>query len=339
MKRASVAVVIPFYNGSKYIQRAIDSVLTQTVQADEFVIVNDGSRPEERDFLHRFASDHPITVIDQDNAGQGAARNTGVRATRSEFICCLDQDDFYLRNHIKALTSVLPIDDPEFGWVYADAWAGDGEGNILQTSIVAKSSDHPKTDINNLIKRDMFVLPSMSLISRRAFEAVGGFDPQFRGYEDDDLFMRIFRKGFTNYFTPEAVTVWCLRPDSTSGTIHMSRSRIRYFKKLAATFPDDRAASRFYVRDFLIPRFHPTIIGEVIGSLNPDNRLYAHRTEVLSLFRDYVDTILPVKSVSPSFRRRLQMHLRVLSSNSMVLIRASHLAVAGLKHLNLVVRH
>jgi glycosyltransferase involved in cell wall biosynthesis len=314
-------------------------VLAQTVAPDEFVIVNDGSRPEERAFLHDLAQRHSITVIDQGNGGQGSARNTGARASTSPYICFLDQDDFYLRNHLKILTAHVPEDDPEFGWVYGDAWVGDGDGNIMRTGIVTDHSDHPKTDINNMVGRDMFVVPSLSLISREAFEAVNGFDDQFRGYEDDDLFLRIFRKGFSNTFIPKPVTVWCIRPDSTSGTIHMTRSRVRYFKKLAATFPDEPAAFRFYVRDLLIPRFHSLIISEVIAAMKPDNRLYDHRDEVLSIFQDYADTVLSVDSVPMSFKRRLRWHLWLLKTRVNPLIRLSHLAVAGLKHANIVARH
>ncbi|OWK21780.1 hypothetical protein AJ88_11715 [Mesorhizobium amorphae CCBAU 01583] len=66
--------------------------------------------------------------------------------------------------------------------------------------MIKAHSSHPKADIFNMLSGDMFVLPSASIISRSAFKAVQGFDQQFMGYEDDDLFLRMFRAGFTNTF-------------------------------------------------------------------------------------------------------------------------------------------
>jgi len=101
-------------------------------------------------------------------------------------------------------------------------------------------------------------------VARSAFEAVEGFDEQFMGYEDDDLFLRIFRAGFTNYFVDQPVTAWCIHTASTSFNIRMSRSRYKYFAKLASMFPDEPQRNRFYMRDYLVPRFGKLFINDVI---------------------------------------------------------------------------
>lgn len=143
----------------------------------------------------------------------------------------------------------------------------DGEGNIVRSDMVKQHALHPKRFINDLLANDMFVLPSASLIERTAFEAVGGFDPQFTGYEDDDLFLRIFRRGYTNYFVDKAVTVWCINSESTSYSIKMSRSRLRYVKKLCSQFPDDVDKRRNYVRDLIAPRFTHMIISDAFTAV------------------------------------------------------------------------
>ncbi len=74
-----------------------------------------------------------------------------------------------------------------------------------------------------MLREDAYILPSASLIRRAAYEAVGGFDEQFTGYEDDDLFLRLFRAGYTNYYLDKPVTVWCRHSGSTSWTLKMSR--------------------------------------------------------------------------------------------------------------------
>ncbi|MET0442969.1 MAG: glycosyltransferase family A protein [Pseudorhodoplanes sp.] len=326
---SAVAVVIPFYNGSAFIERAARSVAEQSVPADEFVVVNDGSQPSEREALNSLAPRYGFRVIDQLNGGQGSARNAGVLATRSPYICFLDQDDFFLKNHIKILTSNIPADDPEFGWVYGDAWHADGDGHVLRSRIVAESADHPKTNILRMLGQDMYVVPSMSLISRQAFESVGGFDPQFRGYEDDDLFLRMYRKGFTNFFVPQAVTAWCIRPDSTSGSILMSRSRLRFFKKLAAMFPDVRGI--YYLRDLLIPRFHSHFLREAINSISPGDHLHAHADELLEILSEYAGVVSENRHVSRSFKRRLAMKVWLLKTNSKSAIRTAQVTITKLR--------
>src|SRR5437868_1774480 len=199
--RPSVVVVIPFYNGADFIERAVKSVFNQTVPADEVVVVNDGSRAEEREALGALALRYPFRIVDKENGGQGSARNAGVAASSSAFLCFLDQDDFYLPNHIEILADAIPAGDTRFGFVYADVYEADVDGNVVRTGLVKQpTASHPKTNIFDLLRHDMLVLPSAALVSRVAFEAVGGFDPQFMGFEDDDLFLRVFRKGYGNYF-------------------------------------------------------------------------------------------------------------------------------------------
>lgn len=303
----SVVVVIPFYNGSNFIERSVQSVLDQTVPPKEFVVVDDGSSAKEAAKLDEIAKRMGFRVLRKKNGGQGSARNAGVAATNAEFICFLDQDDFYLRNHIETLLDAKPNNDPHFGWVYGELFEAEGNGDIIRTSIVSHHARHPKTHINDLLASDMFVLPSSSLISRKAYVAVGGFDEQFMGYEDDDLFLRLFRAGFTNYFTEKPVTVWCIHTESTSYGIRMSRSRLAYFKKLVKNFPDDKAKQRFYIRDLIIPRFHNTIMGEAAASVSDEaNKFSENSKEYLAIAQSYVDTVLTIPSLSPEFCKALK---------------------------------
>lgn len=262
---ADVAVVIPFYDGADFIERALRSVFAQTIPASEVIVVNDGSQPSHRDALNALALRFPFRVVDKDNGGQGSARNAGVAAASAGFICFLDQDDFYLETHIETLVNALPHGDPRFGFVYGDVVEADVRGQVIRSSMIKEQApDHPKKSILEMIAWDMYVLPSAALISRKAFEAVNGFDEQFMGYEDDDLFLRIFRAGYTNYFVDKAVTVWCIHTASTSFNMRMSRSRFRYFKKLADLYPDEPMRNRFFMRDYIAPRFGPLFINDVI---------------------------------------------------------------------------
>jgi hypothetical protein len=165
----------------------------------------------------------------------------------------------------------------------------------------------------------MFVLPSASLIARNAYVSVGGFDEQFMGYEDDDLFLRLFRAGFTNYFTEKAVTVWCIHTESTSYGIRMARSRLAYFKKLVKLFPDDVVKERYFIRDLVIPRFHDSIIGEAIASTSKvENRFTKNEKEYIKIAQEYLNVVLSIDSCSLEFKNMLKKQVGGLSSEPFI---------------------
>jgi glycosyltransferase involved in cell wall biosynthesis len=310
--RATVVVIIPFYNGSKFIERSVRSVLDQTVPADEFIVVNDGSKEEEQAFLYELTERYPFKILNKENGGQGSARNAGVAASTSEFICFLDQDDYYLENHIEILTKSLPHDDKHVGFVYADLHRADCDGNLVFAGIVKESSPpNPKRSLTDLLSKDMHVLPSASIIKRKAFEAVGGFDPQLMGYEDDDLFLRIFHKGYTNYYVDRPVTVWRANGESTSYSVRMSRSRFRYFKKLVSAFPDNPDLGLSFFRDYIVPRFSRLFIIESIRAAMSE---LDYRREDNDILREYVSIVCANRNVTMSCKVRLRLTAFVLTS-------------------------
>ena len=307
-KKPTVAVIIPFYNGARWIERAVKSVAEQTVKADEFIVVNDGSRPDERSILDLLAEKYDFRILDKENGGQGSARNAGVAATRAECLCFLDQDDFYLETHIETLVENLPENDRRLGFVYADLHIADGDGGLIFTSSVKEHSpSNPKRSLIDLLRTDMFVLPSASITTRKAFEAVGGFDPQFMGYEDDDLFLRIFRAGFTNYYVDEPVTVWCIHSESTSYSIRMSRSRFRYFKKLTANYPDNPDRGLYFFRDCIAPRFGRAFLADAVKATtkrSPD------KVELVGILSEYARMLGENRYV----RRKLKIKFSIVAA-------------------------
>ena len=96
---------------------------------------------------------------------------------------------------------------------------------------------HPKQQLSDCIRENMFILPSASLISREAFSVSGGFDERLCGYEDDDLFLRIFRKGYDNVYIEKALSQWRIYPASSSYSPRFAQSRYIYCQKLTRHIP------------------------------------------------------------------------------------------------------
>jgi hypothetical protein len=98
------------------------------------------------------------------------------------------------------------------------------------------------------------MLPSSSLIRKEAFEQAEGFDPQFRGYEDDDLFFRIFVAGWSFTYDPEALINYRIHPDNSSRGLSFPQSRIRFYRKYRDFFSKDHDYFEKFYRGQLVPR-------------------------------------------------------------------------------------
>jgi len=284
----SVSVVIAFYNGSRWIERALESVQNQTMPPNEVIVVNDGSSEDELGFLVGLQQRFDFQILSQENSGQSAARNLGVSKATSDYICLLDQDDYYLPKHNQILLETADFEDPKFGFSYGDLWRSNEAGQILSHSSINVKIKHPHTSLNTLVGKNMFIVPSATLISRTAFLAVGGFDPELRGFEDDDLFLRFFLAGYSNRFTPEAVTVWTINTSSTSFTESMARSRFIYFKKLLKTFPEGSVVGTYVFGQLMYKRFAYQFAGDVIESAFKGGENYEERLSRLKEFRSIV---------------------------------------------------
>jgi glycosyltransferase involved in cell wall biosynthesis len=301
LSKPKVSVVIAYFNGANWIEESLKSVLSQTHKPAEVIVVDDGSTEEESAFLESLARVHAVKVIKQSNSGQSVARNTGIFQAKSEFICLLDQDDYFLPRHIEVLLNTADIEDSNFGFSYGDLWRCDEAGRILAHTCVNIDAQHPLTDVRVMLRHNLNILPSATLIKRAAFLDVGGFDSHLRGYEDDDLFLRFFLAGYSNYFTPEPVTVWTINNSSTSFSESMSESRFVYFKKLLGLFPAGSLLGTKVFGELISPRFGFHFADDVIASAFRRDKYFKGRLERLKYFRAVMKTS---NEVTPSVKRK-----------------------------------
>ena len=101
MKDNLISIVTPMYNGEKYVEETIQSVLKQTYPNWEMVIVDDGSKDNGPSIVEKYAqTDNRIKLLRQSNAGSSAARNNGLKHVQGRFVCFLDSDDFWEPNFL-----------------------------------------------------------------------------------------------------------------------------------------------------------------------------------------------------------------------------------------------
>lgn len=278
----SIVAIIPLYNGARWIERCLASVLAQTRQPDELIVVNDGSTDDGAGvaIVEKLARAHAsIRLLHKPNGGQSSARNFGVAQSRSALIALLDQDDEWYPEHLEAL--VRPYGRQRgmpLGWTYSNLDVVTDNGEMFARNFLDQvGAEQPKRRLVRALSEDMHVLPSASLIARRAFEAVGGFDERLSGYEDDDLFLRMFCARWDNVYLPQALSFWRMNSKSASLAPRMAKSRMIYAHKLLGKFPDDGARHIYLARDCIAPKFFHLSAGEFYHAIENGNRDVARR--------------------------------------------------------------
>jgi glycosyltransferase involved in cell wall biosynthesis len=255
----SIVAVIPLYNGARWIEQAINSVLAQTLLPDEFVVVDDGSTDGGAGsaIVERMAREHPIIkLLRKPNGGQSSARNFGVVHSRSALIALLDQDDVWCPDHLEKLVRPFEVKHgTPIGWVYSDFADIDENGRMISHSYVSPSLENPKRNLTVILGQGIIIQPSATLINRTAFETVGGFDERLSGYEDDDLFLRIFRACYDNVYVPHTTSAWRIHASSCGASDRNDKSLRLYIQKLLSAFPDEPWRGHYYARDIIAPRF------------------------------------------------------------------------------------
>lgn len=182
-----VSVVIPTFNRAAFIADALQSVLTQTFQDFEIIVVDDGSTDDTAQIVQSIG-DARVRYVSQKNRGVSAALNTGWRAARGEYIARLDSDDVWLPTLLQELVAVLDA-DAALGVAYARAQGMKAQGVPLPQLLGARERFAGDT-LTSLVYGD-FICPMAVMIRRAALEQVGGYDESLFANEDWDVWMRI----------------------------------------------------------------------------------------------------------------------------------------------------
>jgi hypothetical protein len=188
-----VSVIIPAYRAAESIAATLDSVLAQTWQDYEVIVVNDGS-PDSED-LEKALEPYRARIIyvRQENQGPGGARNTGIRMARGAYVALLDSDDVWDPEHLAAQLAVLEA-DPSVDMVYADARIV-GDVPEAGRTVMEFCPSVGEVTFERLVTRECTIHICVSVCRREALLRAGLFDPAFRGTEDIDMWMRIARLG------------------------------------------------------------------------------------------------------------------------------------------------
>ncbi len=182
-----VSVVLPVYNGARYLRAAVQSLLQQTLQQIEVIIVNDGSSDRTAQIMHELAADPRVRLVHQPHMGGAQARNRGIALARAQYIAAQDADDVSMPERLAKQYAFLE-QHPEVGLVGAMAKVINEAGEIIGAfgGIVTESSQiHAQ-----LLKANCFIHGTV-MMRKSAVEAVGKYREILTVTEDYDLWLRM----------------------------------------------------------------------------------------------------------------------------------------------------
>lgn len=240
MSSPSFTVTLAAFNEEDWIDSAIRSVLAQTREDFELVVVDDGSTDATVDVVHGFESDPRVRLVRQNNTGLAGALNTAVGAGSAKYVALIDADDLWMPTYLEEMGGALD-QDPGAGFAYCDAWCLDHpSGRFWRMSSNASlgEPDPPPKDPEEFLRLliEVNFVFGLAAIRRSALLEVGGFNASLRACEDYELWIRLLARGYRAARAPGLLAVVRDR----RGSMHTDeRNMLTHIREVCRVAADD----------------------------------------------------------------------------------------------------
>ncbi len=201
MKTPLVSVIIPTYNRAEMVQRAIKSILDQTYNNFEILVVDDASTDNTAEAVKNMDNEKIVYINLQKNVGQCRARNIGIKKAKGEYIGFLDSDDEWMPTKLEKQIKVFnESNDPDLGAVYS----GHFEIDEIKNKTDSKNKNFRKGKLyKDFLSGFCPSTPTMFLVKKEALDQVKGFDENLPTFVDYDLWLRIAKLNYSFDYVPE----------------------------------------------------------------------------------------------------------------------------------------
>jgi len=215
VQKRFISVVIPLYNKQKSIRKTLDSVLAQTHDAFEVVVIDDGSADSGASIVAAIA-DPRIRLIRQTNSGVSAARNAGVKNARFEHVAFLDADDLWAPDFLETIAGLIDA-FPDAGIYATSYWREEGKRKLVTPKLEPGALAMPPGRMKNYFHAATFgeqpFSASSTCVARSAFMNLSGFKLALKYGEDLDMWARLALRHDV-IFTPEPKSVYRLSAEN-----------------------------------------------------------------------------------------------------------------------------
>lgn len=207
-----VSVIIPTYNRALMLKEAIRSVLRQTYDDVEILVVDDGSSDDTAEIVQRF-DDRRMRYLYQENSGRSAARNHGMRAAKGEFLSLLDDDDYYLPRKLFCQVAYLDS-NPDVDMVASGFQTVNRHGEVI--SIRSNTPVEPELTLLSYLKHPMLITSSITFRRTMLNRLSDWFFTELEPAEDSDFFIRLLHAGCKTHWLSEVVSAYRLHGRNSS---------------------------------------------------------------------------------------------------------------------------
>ena len=190
-----VSAIVPSYNHEAYIEECILSIVNQTYQNIELIVIDDGSKDRSREILERLQKQYDFVLVFQENQGVSKTLNKAIRQyAHGKYIACLASDDFIMPDKIERQVRFLE-ENPEVDVVFGKVYMVDEKSQIINDRKIFEPFDEPvkKIPFELLIENNRIPAPS-KLMRRDSWEKCGGYNENTI-IEDFDLWLKIAHQG------------------------------------------------------------------------------------------------------------------------------------------------
>jgi len=236
----SITAVVTTYNRFDLAKRAIQSILLQTYEPDEVIIVDDASECDFKDWLLKIKPTVTRYIKNSSNLGLAASRNIGFREAKSEFIAYLDDDDVWMPQRLEEQMKLLQkIDMQEWssiGCIQVGHQVIDKNEKVVGFGLPVNTGNLR----DSIIEKGVHTFSSSFMFKKSALEDVGGFDEKIGSGIDDDIWMSLAVHGYDNYAVMKPlVTVY---KNERESMMRNTKKRIsgldRYFDKWVPVYEE-----------------------------------------------------------------------------------------------------
>ncbi len=241
------SVIIPTYNRGHAIKHAVDSVLKQTFQDFEIIIIDDASTDHTKEVVSLIEDDRVHYILNQTNQERCRSRNIGISKAKGEYICFLDSDDYHLPEHLEKLYAFIQSKNEKEAFFFTNASDETEDGvrteRLCPKLLVSSASTNvpDNQSLTEALEVNLYtyflrytVNPQRWCVHRSIFEKVK-FDPEVIICEDMDTSLRIVNIGYPVYQLNERSTVYVAASDSfTLGDSQKWEKELFYLKRIFA---------------------------------------------------------------------------------------------------------
>ena len=236
-----ISIVVPTYNRAKLLSRAIESVLKQTFQDSELIVIDDGSTDNTEELIKEYAArDNRIKYIKQENSG-GAARpkNVGIKMAKGEYIAILDSDDEWMPEKLETQLHYFErSENPKLMAIGCNMIVVDAETKKESRYRVPRY----KNPLRNLLLRDYMGSGSCMFYRKSVFDEIGFFDESLKRGQDRDMRIRIAERYYIEFVDEYLVRYYTGHQSvsSSAGEKNLEETWNYLFNKYKKYYMEDR---------------------------------------------------------------------------------------------------